>query len=161
MKRDNGHSVDSFTVSVTIPATLYSLTPISEQLHLFLRFCTGSFISLHPEIAYALDVALGEAVTNIIRHGLPQYTEQSVEVNFACSARQITMEIHDQGKPIPMILLQQRSRQGWPDLWQPERPESWPEEGLGLMLIYTMMDKVLYRSDPLTNHLTLIKYLTA
>ncbi|HIE0648095.1 TPA: ATP-binding protein [Serratia marcescens] len=142
------------TTSLRLGATLENLDALSSAFQQFV-----APFALDPAAIYQMDLAASEAFSNIVRHGVNHDSQQKVDVTLSHSAGILTLGFIDQGHPIPEGILQ--------SLAQKQRlfPESgaladWPENGIGLRLIYSMMDEVRYRSTDGRNELTLIKNAT-
>ncbi|MDH2327347.1 ATP-binding protein [Cereibacter sp. SYSU M97828] len=89
----------------------------------------------------AVEIALVEALSNVVRHGHPA---GEVEIELRPLARGIEVEIADVGNPIPPGLLEAEA---------PDDPLA--ESGRGLALIRTCADDLRYESSEGRNRLTL------
>ncbi|VEA67333.1 Anti-sigma F factor [Serratia plymuthica] len=145
----------SENIELQLSAALDSLEALSVALHQFVEP-----LSLEPAVVYQADLAASEALTNIIRHGVNHDNNQRVNVIFSYDGSRLKMTLIDCGKQIPADILNALSHA--PRMFpNPEVQESWPENGIGLRLIYSMMDEVYYHSSEGSNELTLIKNTTA
>lgn len=143
--------METATTALRLGATLENLETLSRA---FQRFVAP--FALDPAAIYQLDLAASEAFSNIVRHGVDYDARQTIEVTMSLSSGAITLTLIDTGRPIPADILQavadkQRSFPG------PGALENWPESGIGLILIYSMMDKVRYRTADGRNELILTK----
>lgn len=145
----------SASIELQLAAALDSLEALSVALHQFVEP-----LSLDPAVVYQADLAASEALTNIIRHGVNHDSNQHVDIKLVYDGSCLRITLFDRGKQIPADILRALSHapRTFPN---PEVQESWPESGIGLILIYSMMDEVYYRSSDGSNELTLIKNTTA
>ena len=131
------------TETLTLPATLNSLTRLGNTLRRFLQP-----LQLAESWIYPLDLALCEAASNIIRHGYQDDAQQHYRVHFACDKQGVTVTLYDSGQPVPETLL--KSAQGGFD-----EIGLLDEGGRGWPLIYASVDRVSYQRQPAENQLTL------
>ena len=103
-----------------------------------------------PEVLYQVDLALDELFVNIVNYGYSDNARHEVEIDLTSDADALTIEIRDDGKPFNPL-----NDAPEPDL--DAGIEDRPIGGLGIHLVLTMMDEVLYRREENKNHLTLIK----
>jgi serine/threonine-protein kinase RsbW len=65
------------------------------------------------------------------------------------------LNLQDKGKPIPAKLLQEKSGLShFPEL---STPDTWPENGMGLMMMFNAVDEIDYETKDGINYLSLIK----
>lgn len=147
--------MDTASLALRLGATLENLGALSSA---FQRFVAP--FALDPAAIYQVDLAASEAFSNIVRHGVNHDDRQTIEVTMSLSAAVLTLTLADDGRPIPPDILRSLAdkRRAFPE---PGALENWPESGIGLILIYSMMDEVRYRSADGRNELTLIKNATA
>lgn len=109
----------------------------------------GLTLQLPAEITMSVNLAIEEAITNIIRHAYPQGKESDITLRVNISPEVLTFLIIDEGLSFDptdqtitdkVIPLEQRLT-----------------EGLGLFLIRRTMDEVEYNIINRQNHLTLKK----
>ncbi|MDD3037413.1 anti-sigma factor antagonist [Bacteroides sp.] len=109
----------------------------------------GMSLKLPSEITMSINLAIEEAVTNIIQHGYPKGISSDIILKVNIAPRTLTFYIIDEGlsfdptakeSPDNTISLEQRLT-----------------EGLGLFLIRRTMDKIEYHTNGTSNQLTLIK----
>ncbi|MCP1103982.1 ATP-binding protein [Serratia nevei] len=146
--------METVTTSLRLGATLENLDALSSAFQQFV-----APFALDPAAIYQMDLAASEAFSNIVRHGVNYDVQHRVDVTMSLSAGVITLTLTDSGCPIPAEILRALADkpQAFPE---PGSLESWPESGIGLRLIYSMMDEVRYRSTDGRNELTLIKNAT-
>lgn len=124
-----------------------------EQLPLFREFisdcCQKHQVS--PETVFDLKLAVDEACTNVITHGYKGMDPGSIILSFRIESDRILVQITDFGhvfepadapKPDVEAALEDR-----------------PLGGLGLYLIYQLMDNIDYQSSEDGNTLTFTKYI--
>ncbi|OKB68366.1 serine/threonine protein kinase [Serratia marcescens] len=146
--------METATTALRLGATLENLDALSSALQRFV-----APFALDPAAIYQMDLAASEAFSNIVRHGVNHDGRQAVDVTMSLSAGALSLTLVDGGRPIPPEILQALAEK---QRTFPESGtlESWPESGIGLILIYSMMDDVRYRSTAGRNELILIKNAT-
>ena len=146
--------METATPTLRLGAALENLDTLSNA---FQRFVAP--FALDPAAIYQMDLAASEAFSNIVRHGVNYDVRHNVDVTMSLSADAIAVTLTDSGRPIPADILQAVAdkQRSFPE---PGSLESWPESGIGLILIYSMMDEVRYRSADGRNELILIKNTT-
>ena len=85
----------------------------------------------------SIEVAVGEALANAVRHGSPRGEDDTVEVTYTVDAGAIEVSVHDHGKGFD---LQQHLLH--------VDPQSLCEGERGLFLIAALMDEVAYTRTP-------------
>lgn len=140
--------------TLCLPASLDSLAKLSNGLHDFV-----APFSLDPALVYQLDLASSEAFSNIVRHAVNYDDTQNIIITLVNDGQHLTLTLTDPGLPIPQNILHQW---GQPSELAPDplNQTSWPEGGMGLILIQSMMDKVHYETANGRNRLTLTKNLS-
>lgn len=108
--------------------------------------------ALDAEAAGDVELALVEAVTNVVRHG---YGPEGgpVKIEMTAVSGDVTLRVHDWGRPIPGEALAEAGLRRFD--FDPDDLEAIPAGGMGLSLITAVMDDVGYRSDEGQNVLTL------
>lgn len=101
-----------------------------------------------------VELALVEAVNNVIRHAYHGEGGHPVEVVFTSDPECITIEVADEGDAMP-------PRPSPVFDFDPNDLEHLPEGGMGLFLIHTVMDSVEYRSFGGRNALAMTRRLAA
>lgn len=129
-----------------IPAEIRFLPSAVE----FSRHFFGAFpdISTDAECLYHLQLAVSEALTNVMKHAYPPGEAGTVTLTLARDAVSATMTVTDKGLPFNPTGVPE------PDLDDPQG------HGLGMFFLRELMDGVEYGRSGLTNILTLTKKLT-
>jgi anti-sigma regulatory factor (Ser/Thr protein kinase)/class 3 adenylate cyclase len=112
-------------------------------------FCAERRIG--TDIAYAVNLAIDELLTNTISYGYRDRTEHTIEIVLGATANRLTLVIRDDGEPFDPTLA------AAPDV-EAEMDER-AVGGLGIHLVRTMMDSVEYRRSDGHNEVTLTKLL--
>lgn len=112
--------------------------------------------SMTTLVTTEVELALVEAVTNIIKYGLPHSPSAEVQLIFTLSTPSLQIEIYDQGVPIPAGLLDLADGSVFD--FDADDMDAWPTSGMGLSLIKAAMDDVDYRTIDGNNILRLIKH---
>jgi serine/threonine-protein kinase RsbW len=101
-----------------------------------------------------VELAVGEALNNVIRHAYHGEAGHPIEVTFAQERAQFTIEVADEGEPMPP---------GRPVAFDfdPSDIAHLPEGGMGIFLIHSVMDRVEYRRLGDRNALTMSHRLAA
>ncbi len=102
--------------------------------------------------AYYLELCVVEAVNNAIKHAYDNEEGHVVEVDITYSSEEIVLDITDRGRPMSLY------QPVLPD-YDPGDLKTLPEHGLGLHIINTVMDRVIYSSEDDRNTLRMIKKL--
>ncbi|MGV8136404.1 MAG: ATP-binding protein [Mangrovibacterium sp.] len=105
--------------------------------------------NLPPALVPSLNLALEEALSNVIFYAFESGTENQIGIEFSLKEKEITIVISDEGKPYDP------TRKEDPDINLPV--EDRPIGGLGIFLIRQIMDDVKYCREDRKNRLTLIK----
>jgi anti-sigma regulatory factor (Ser/Thr protein kinase) len=99
---------------------------------------------LHPTAVLQIELALVEALNNVILHGYQSRPEHQIRTDWQLVDDCVRIEILDQGQTLASL----------PD---GDMPEAMSESGRGWPIIRACMDRVDYHSSQGVNHLTLIK----
>jgi serine/threonine-protein kinase RsbW len=109
----------------------------------------GEELELSLSLVFSLNLALEEALTNIISYGFDDEDQHIIEINLKKTGYNLLITIIDDGheydptvKSDPDITLAAEDR---------------PVGGLGIFLIKKIMDKVVYQRIENKNHLFLTK----
>ncbi|MDO9180035.1 MAG: ATP-binding protein [Agitococcus sp.] len=102
-----------------------------------------------------IELAVIEAVTNVIKYGLAALPTAEVELSFCCFEQYFVIEIVDLGIPIPPHIL--AAADGSVFNFSVDDMDAWPTSGMGISLIKAVMDQVEYSSVNGRNSLRLIK----
>lgn len=115
------------------------------------RFCRE--VGMSSGDAAAVELALVEAGTNVVKHGYAGERSRPLHLRLAAYEDRVELRLEDQGRPIPV------------ELRRPAEPPpirdvaSLPERGFGLFLIRAYMDLVQYEETPAGNVLVMTKSL--
>lgn len=142
---DTPHLSTPLQLHLACPAELPQLPTL---LALADRACSEAGAGM--TVAYAVRLAVEEAVANIIAHGYGPTGQGSIDLTIAWNAEHIRVDIRDQAPPFDPAQVPP------PDLdspWETRNPG-----GIGWALINQLMDSVAHQYHPDTgNHLTLTK----
>lgn len=120
------------SVSVTIENNFNELEEISRTVRSF-----GEEIGLNPDTIFALDLALEEILTNIIKYGYDDLARHELEIRLWVESASVVVEVRDDGHEFNPVVAPE------PDTRKPaaERPIG----GLGLHLIRKMVGSIEYK----------------
>jgi anti-sigma regulatory factor (Ser/Thr protein kinase) len=107
---------------------------------------------LNETLIHQINLCLDEVLSNIIRHGSPGAGALDIRVSLCCDHEELRILVSDNGIPFdssqpPSIPAQHD------DLM--ERPLG----GLGIHIVHSLMDQILYQREQGRNHLKLRKKL--
>lgn len=139
-------------VKLTIKASLTQIGLVGAFTRLL---CAET--GLQTLAATEVELAVVEAVTNVIKYGLPDLPDAEIELVCSMSESCLQIEICDQGIPIPAGVLEQADGSVFD--FTVEDMDSWPTSGMGLSLIKAAMDSVRYDSVDGRNTLSLVKHM--
>jgi serine/threonine-protein kinase RsbW len=105
----------------------------------------------------AVEMALVEAVTNVIKHGYHGKSDESLAVGVALHQDRIVIEVEDTATPLDPSLLEQPTGDRF--TFDHGDIEALPEGGMGIALIQMSMDDVTYVRDGQRNLLRMTKKL--
>ena len=143
-------SVHDSQIKLTIRARL----PDVSILGVTIRILADEF-GLEMMACTEIELAVVEAVTNVVKHCLAKSPDSLIEVTLYSTEQLLAITIFDQGIPMPADALD--SADGSVFDYIPDDIEGWPTSGMGLSLIKAVMDEVQYSSDETGNTLRLIK----
>ena len=127
-------------------SSLEAIGPVSEDVRTFAGHTLGA------EGAGDVELALVEAVTNVVRHGYgPEGGPIRIEGSHVPDG--LVLRIFDWGRPIPGEALAGAGARRFD--FDPDDLEALPAGGMGLSLIAMLMDEVSYRCDAGQNMLRL------
>lgn len=109
------------------------------------------YTPLSPFDQSNVELAVVEAVTNIIRHSYGNEPGHKIEVAVAVFEDHILVEIIDRGKTLDRALKKRLD-------FDPCKVESLPERGMGQFLICKVMDHVSFGRSGKKNRLVMKKY---
>lgn len=113
----------------------------------------GEAVGIDPSLVISLNLALEEAVTNVISYAYPEGQEGTVDIDVRATKEQLEFVISDSGIPFDPTTKEDADI----TLGVEERPIG----GLGIFLVRQLMDTILYEYKDKKNILTLRKQLTA
>lgn len=135
--------MQSYQREATFPSTIAVLPAILAFVE---EACAAACVT--PALLFDLQLAVEEACSNVIQHA---YRGQHgvFHLTFTAENGAVTITVHDQGQPFePQAVAR-------PD---PNLPlKEWPIGGLGLHLMYQLMDEVRFTFDASGNTLRLVK----
>lgn len=105
----------------------------------------------------ALEIALGEVLTNIVQHGFPGAVRAPIEVGWAEHPHAFVVEVRDTGCAIPRAKLEAAGPASF--AFDAGNIAALPEGGFGLALVKAAFDVVDYRSEHGVNCMHLEKRL--
>ncbi len=136
-------------IRLTIDSDLDKVVLLARAVR---ALCTGV---LPPEDADAVELALVEAVNNVIRHGYAGRPGEDVEVGVALHPDRVVVEVVDHAQPMDGALVEAASAARFD--FDPADLDAVPESGMGLALIRMSMDEVEYRAEGGANRLRMVK----
>lgn len=104
----------------------------------------------------AIELALAEALTNIVEHGFGQDCEQHVRLRLRERHAALEIDVWDQGQPIPAGRLDAASA-STTFMYDTTDLAAVPEGGMGLALIKSAFHEVRYASHDGLNRLHLVR----
>ncbi|MEA2038702.1 MAG: ATP-binding protein [Thermodesulfobacteriota bacterium] len=116
-----------------------------------------SLTSFSDQETFQIELCAVEAVTNSIKHAYGYNSVYQVEIVFALSSKELTLDVYDTGTPLEKGLLEKRSMETLGH--NTADPDNIPDGGRGLAIIQTIMDSVVYKSEKGKNCFTMKKKL--
>lgn len=132
------------SVEISLGNELREIAGVAAQID---RFCADH--RLMPGLAYAVNLAIDEILTNTISYGYEDRERHRIEVIVNLEVDQLVVVIVDDSMPFDLGLAPERDL----DL----SIEDTALGGLGLYLVHQMMDSVDYRREAGCNIVTLVK----
>ena len=129
------------SLSITVANDLQEVPRVAEQIE---TFCSN--LNVSAKTTYRFNVALEEALTNIISYGFSGGGRHQIDVSVEFRGGELIATVSDDGKPFDPL------SQAPPDIHA--SVEERKVGGLGIHLLRTLMEKVEYRRDGGTNRLT-------
>ncbi|MDP8247972.1 MAG: ATP-binding protein [Candidatus Tritonobacter lacicola] len=125
---------DTLTKTIELPATVDNL----ESLCSFARKVCGSAstLALSEEQLYKIELAVSEAVTNVIKYAYPGAEVGTVVLELALDDDGVTIKVKDQGVGFDF------EKAG-----EPPRDGVARESGLGIYIIRSVSESVRYRDE--------------
>lgn len=125
------------------------LSEVERATEIVEAYCAEQGIA--PAIAYRVQLAIEEILTNAIKYGFDDGKPHAAEFSLRRDGEELVLEISDDGKPFD------------PTQAPPPKLNAALEErrigGLGVYLVRTMMDEIAYRRSDGRNHLVMRKRL--
>lgn len=107
--------------------------------------------SLPPKVAFDLNLALDELLTNVISYGLPPDSHQEIAVTLSLATDgTLTAEVVDGGVAFDPF------SEAKPPVLEGELDDR-PIGGLGIYFVQKLMDEVAYWREDGSNHVRLVK----
>jgi len=119
-----------------------------DRLHLFWSGFADQ-AGLAPEIRFKVELALEEAVANIVRHGFADDLGHEIAVELELSGGSMRIRLEDDGRPFNPLKA--------PPVDVDQLLEQRPIGGLGIHLMRSLMDRIRYRRIAGRNVLSLTK----
>src|SRR5262249_15509961 len=136
-------------VVLRIDSRLENVEPVGRAVR---AMCIGAGLPVRE--SGHVELALVEAVNNVIRHAYAGEPGHLGEIALTLGAEAFTLEISDDGRPMP--------RRAAPKLdFDPSDVAALPEGGMGLYLIHSVMDHVEFRRDGGRNRFVMRRRLAA
>ncbi|MCC7431305.1 ATP-binding protein [bacterium] len=134
-------------IKFTVDSNLEDVALIGTAInHLCLTYFSQEIID-----AYSVELCVIEAANNCVKHAYKNEAGNLIEVILAFNTEKLEIEISDYGTSIPKF-------NNNPTLtFDPNKIETLPEGGMGLFLIFSIMDKVSYTTQKGKNTLTFFK----
>jgi serine/threonine-protein kinase RsbW len=132
------------SISVRLPIDLREIERLNKLVRQF-----GDLHEVPSRALYALNLALDEVVTNVVRHGFEDPTGQELMAQVTVQGTELTTVVSDPGRAFNPLEVAP------PDLTAPLAERALG--GLGVHLVRSLMDSVEYRRDNGKNVLTMRK----
>ncbi len=136
------------TLEISLVNDLREIARVAAQID---EFCAS--LDLTSEVAFAVNLALDEILTNTISYGYDDDEPHRIEITVGPEAEALAIVIVDDSAAFDL------SSAPTPDIGT--SLEERPLGGLGLFLVHQMMDSVEYRREEGRNIVTLKKNKTA
>ena len=135
-----------------VPSTLEAVADATQQL----RGLLPDWLSASE--ADAIELAIAEALTNIVQHGYGGQPGHDVRLRVRERDAAVEIDLWDQGRPIPRERLRNADA-STTFQFDPTDLAGLPEGGMGLALIKSAFHEVRYGSRDGTNRLHLVRRL--
>ena len=136
-------------LTLEVEANLKQLTGLQEQVTAF-----GEAQNWPPDMSFQVELALEEICGNIVNYGFEgDGDDHAIEIVVDSEPNSLTMEIIDNGRAFDPL-----TETPEPDL--DSAVSDRPIGGLGVHLVKTFMDELLYRREDGRNHLKMVKRLS-
>lgn len=132
------------SISVRLPVDLREIERLNKIVRQF-----GDLHEVPSRTLYAVNLALDEVVTNVVRHGFEDPSGQEILAEVTVQGEDLTTVVADPGRAFNPLDVAP------PDLHAPLAERTLG--GLGVHLVRSLMDSVEYRRDNGKNVLTMRK----
>ena len=132
------------SITVRLPADLREIERLNRLIRQF-----GELHEVPSRALYAVNLALDEVVTNIVRHGFEDPKDQEVIAQVIAKPTEVITEVSDSGRAFDPLAVPP------PNLDAPLAERTLG--GLGIHLVRSLMDGVDYRRADGKNVLTMRK----
>ena len=122
-------SMHEGSITVRLPADLREIERLNRIVRQF-----GDLHEVPSRVLYAVNLALDEVVTNVVRHGFDDATGQEIEAQVIARSGEVTTEIADAGRDFNPLKVPP------PNLEAPLAERTLG--GLGIHLIRSLMDGI-------------------
>lgn len=130
-------------VSFRLPARL-DHRPIAMEI---VAVAAARVTSSNQEFRDAIATAFGEAFNNVVFHAYRGRDDGELAVEVDFDDKRIELRLQDEGIPADYEKV------------KPPNLDEMPEQGMGIFMMYSLLDTVVYRPGP-PNQLTLAKAVT-
>lgn len=121
------------TTRLVLPSHIEAVADAAAAATDFVHNC-----EVGEEVAFGIDMAVREAITNAVVHGNHEDEAKTVEVTLSCLGRELEIEIKDQGEGFDPTSV--------PDPTDPANLLK--TSGRGIFLMRTFMDEVQWLNRP-------------
>jgi serine/threonine-protein kinase RsbW len=132
------------SITVRLPADIREIERLNRVVRQF-----GDLHEIPSRALYAVNLALDEVLTNVVRHGFDDPSGQEVVAELTARSTELTTIVADSGRAFSPLDAAP------PDLTAPLSERALG--GLGIHLVRSLMDDVEYRRENGKNVLTLRK----
>lgn len=136
-------------MKLLIPACLENVRLAGAVAHRIMEEIFSSEVE-----RYRLELAIVEALTNVVKYGYPDRDNGEIELHISRDGEFLEFSIIDDGAPFDPC-------QAKVFHLDPHNLDELPEEGMGIFLIREAVDDLSYARKDGKNHLTLRKRITA
>ena len=110
-----------------------------------------SYAPFNEVEAYQVQLAVVEAINNVIKHAYGEQSHHTVELSVSLHWNRMVFVVLDRGKKFSDFPKQELK-------FDSQDLQSLPEEGMGIFIIQNVMDEIQYQSDQGINLLKMVKY---
>ncbi len=132
------------SITVRLPADLREIERLNRVVRQF-----GDLHEVPSRVLYAVNLALDEVVTNVVRHGFDDTAGQEIVAQIVARSGEMTTEVTDAGRTFNPLEMPP------PNLEAPLSERTLG--GLGIHLVRSLMDGLEYRRENGKNVLTMRK----